>query len=437
MGAKGVVFGFLLVAGGVGGLAVHNGWLGSPEPASAAPTTQPAGARTSPSAKTRPAVVREPEPLPEVFTKLTAEERAAVKLVQQVKTLRAAVDVWKKRHDGRSPDFERNPMWQQFLVREGKFPPYFKSAPVNAANNFFRVLSMKGPVNGGEDVRVAGIGWVYCLRTGKLWATDGRGKVFDDEAVDGAALEARLVFDLPPREQEARLLVLLAETRAQVKKYHKDHQGRAPDFNKHPAFEQFLKVTTPDGLIVPFPPGPTVCGPYLATVPINPLNGLYKAVSIPGPVRPGQSAPQGAGYVYSPSLQNLFATDRNGRVLDDATVARNLADSAEETLETLRDQVKKYRKDHGDKVPDLKRYPNWQQLTGATRPDGALDAKGSLGPYLPRPPVNPRNAYSAVEVIPEMPKTGGHKPKKGVGWVYESPTGRVWLTDETGNLVPN
>jgi hypothetical protein len=134
---------------------------------------------------------------------------------------------------------------------------------------------------------------------------------------------------------------------------------------------------------------------------------------------------------------NLFATDRNGRVLDDEEVSRGLAASAEETLVELRDQLDQYKQEHGGKVPDLKRYPAWQQLTGSTRADGTPDKAGSFGPYLPKPPVNARNALSAVEVIDRMPRTGGYKPDKKVGWVYESATGRVWATDEHGDVVPN
>ena len=435
--SKGLLFGagVLLLAGAAGGtLAVRNGWLG-PTPAAAAPsTTRPAGSPSTPAAA-RPPVEKKPAPLPDVFSRLSPQERGALKLAGQVKWLRGRLDAWKRRHDGRSPDFDGSPMWQQLLTRDGKHPPLLKSAPVNGVNNFFRVLAVRNQVNAGDEVRVAGIGWVYCVRTGKLWGTDADGKVFDDAAVDVASLKSRLVFDLPPREQEARLLVTLSHLRAQVRKYQNEHKGRAPSFGKYPAFEQLLKVTGPDGTILPFSPSPNLCGPYLAALPVNPLNGGYKAAAVAGPIRPGQKAPEHCGYVFGTSRSELFAVDRNGRVLDDAEVARGLGALAAEALESLRGHLAHYRREHADKAPDLKRYPNWRQLTGKTRADGVPDPAGKFGPYLSKPPVNPRNAFSAVEVIDRMPPAGGYKPRTKAGWVYESATGQVWMTDEAGALV--
>jgi hypothetical protein len=438
--SKGLVFGagFLLLVGVGGTLAFRNGWLGStPSADAAAPGGKSGSSSTSTASQPPTTRAAKPVDLPPVFTKLSAEERAELKLFQQIKGLRAQIETWKQRHEGRSPDFECNPMWQQFLVREGKHGPYVKAAPVNVANNFFRVLSMRGPVKPGEEVSVAGIGWVYCVKASKLWATDSHGKVFDDGALDVGALEARATLDLPPREQEAKLLSGLLTLRTQLKRYDKEHKNRPPDFGKHPAFEQLLKVTTPDGRIVAIPPGPSVCGPYLPTLPINPLNGMYKVVVVTGEVRPGQkvSAKANAGFVYSASNWNIYATDRNGRVFDDVSASKVQADLAAEMVKELRDKIDRYKLQHEEKAPDLKRFPRWEQLTGKTRADGTPDPKGTFGPYLDKPPVNPRNGSSAAEVVERLPKVAGFKPPKKVGWVYESTSGMVWATDETGKIV--
>jgi hypothetical protein len=105
------------------------------------------------------------------------------------------------------------------------------------------------------------------------------------------------------------------------------------------------------------------------------------------------------------------------------------------TLQTLRSQVQLYRLQHQDNIPDLRRYPKWDQLLKKTNADGSISPKGQYGPYLRDVPVNPHNGFSAAELVDQDPPAG-FKPKgTEIGWVVNSDSGILWGTDAKGVVI--
>lgn len=116
-----------------------------------------------------------------------------------------------------------------------------------------------------------------------------------------------------PRE----LLVLtLQSLDGQVARWTRDHNGRHPDFAAYPQWQQFVGKTSlagrpsPDGLL----------GPYLSSVPVNPLNRLSTVMSVDGSLSraqrvPAGAPPEGVGFVYSRADQCFWGTNGTGRVI--------------------------------------------------------------------------------------------------------------------------
>jgi competence protein ComGC len=423
--------------------------------AAAAPVTHPASAaRGVPAARGLLAEagktgvsVRAPAAAPAPAGRLTHDERVVLATVSQLQFLRGAVETWKLQHDGRAPDFAKFPMWQQFTQRDERGQA-LGGTPVNPLNGESRVLPVQGDVRAGLTIKGGSFGYVYSMAGGKLWATDEAGAIFDDAAVDTLALEMRAVKELSPQAAKESTLAVLASLRTQIQLYQLQHDERVPNFARYPAFEQLTKRTYPDGRIADekaathnAPGGRRVVGPYLPSVPVNALNGKYKVAVVNGGVQPSQRAGAAdAGFVYSVALRKLFATDASGRVLDDGNVsvtdrAASGGQGAAPMVQALYSQIVLYKLQHDDAVPDLNRYPKWEQLTSRTRTDGTPDPAGKHGPYLKGIPVNPRNNSSDVEVVERIPD--GWRPTKKVGFVFESSTCRLWLTDERWAPVAN
>lgn len=237
----------------------------------------------------------------------------------------------------------------------------------------------------------------------------------------------------------ARLVEIL---RSQVSLYKLQHGDRPPDFVRYPNGEQLCVRTDRNGVIAATAP----YGPYLDDFTRNPMNGHRKVAVVAGDVRPGQRI-KGAdwGWVYCRGSGRIWALDEAGRVFDDAAVApppTQHASPAEARaallgeLHRLRAGIALYRLQHNDAPPDLKHYPNWEQLTRRTCVHGLPNAKGRYGPYYPRRPRNPMNGSAGVEVVARLP-LGSYTPAGGasVGFVYETESGRVWATDQGGSLM--
>jgi hypothetical protein len=116
---------------------------------------------------------------------------------------------------------------------------------------------------------------------------DGSGLAFAATAEgDGQAAPAGPTVS--PRDELVQLLQLLDRRTDQWKR---DHGGRLPDFRAHPAWEQFLQTTGPDGR----PQQGGTVQPYLTQPPVNPLNRL--------------------GFVYSTADGCYWGTNGSGRVI--------------------------------------------------------------------------------------------------------------------------
>jgi hypothetical protein len=173
----------------------------SPPPPSA-PTTQPA-AMTRTFALATPTPVAPPAKelaIPDLFGTTPAAAPPAESVQQQSRlaqttalltTLRAQLGLYTTHHGGKSPDFAKFAAWHQLTHKTradgqpsatGEFGPYLDAAPVNPLNNS-GVIGLTGRIpKPGQTLRTqAKLGWVYCITTQTLYATDADGKTILDE----------------------------------------------------------------------------------------------------------------------------------------------------------------------------------------------------------------------------------------------------------------
>jgi hypothetical protein len=147
----------------------------------------------TPAPATRPA-------LPDLATTPPAPAPPAESVHQQSRlaqatalltTLRAQLNLYTTHHGGKSPDFAKYAAWHQLTHKTradglpnpaGEFGPYLDAAPVNPLNNS-GVIGLTGRIpKPGQTLRTdAKLGWVYCITTQTLYATDADGKTILDE----------------------------------------------------------------------------------------------------------------------------------------------------------------------------------------------------------------------------------------------------------------
>ncbi len=236
---------------------------------------------------------------------------------------------------------------------------------------------------------------------------------------------------VPEAQRRAHAVFMLNALRNQVALYKLQHDGTAPDFGRYPAWEQMLDTTRADGTL-----GAGDLGPYLRSMPINPLNGHGRVAVVAADVKPGQRVrAEGVGFVFSRATGRIWCTDAIGRIFNDVAAEPTLAVVRAE-VQRLRAQVALYKLEHVDTPPDLRQHPRWAQLMQRTRADGRIDPEGPFGPYLRRAPINVLNQSSEVDVVEKIPRAGYvPNPKKRAGFVYESNTGMVWATDDQWKLI--
>src|SRR4051812_41028401 len=293
-------------------------------------TTQPRPATTRPTATTQPKPASKRKTISiqgdgqsssagASGAKLTPTERASFSLLHQLRVLRNSIDVWKVRHEGEEIDFVANSGWEQ-LMREAS-GQLLGAAPVNPFNGCSRVLAVRDDPKPGQAV-AGPFGYVYAAQSGKLYATDANGRIVDDAAIDAVALEVRAVREMAPQDAERYLLVELGTMRTQMAAYAQHHADRMPDFARYPSFEQLLQRTLVDGRVVEGAgPGRSgqMFGPYILSMPVNPLNGKYKVKALDGEVKVGQHVDwDEAGFVYSTAARRLYGLDANGCVFDES-----------------------------------------------------------------------------------------------------------------------
>jgi hypothetical protein len=120
--------------------------------------------------------------------------------------------------------------------------------------------------------------------------------------------------------QRAAAVPIVQTLRSQAALYKLQHQDQCVDLVTFPNWEQFTQYTDERGTTVsPTKTPATRYGPYLQSVPVNPLNKL-SAVMVAGaePVH-GDAVPggQAVGFVYWPAKDRFYVTDVSGtRVID-------------------------------------------------------------------------------------------------------------------------
>jgi hypothetical protein len=136
----------------------------------------------------------------------------------------------------------------------------------------------------------------------------------------------------------------------------------------------------------------------------------------------------------------FFGAGSSLRALLRAATPEDKRKLATELAKILTSQVELYKLQHNDALPDLRKYPNWEQLTRPTdRAGNLVDAAkpGAVGPYTKNVPKNPLNGMSTVAAVkgrvsPGDPVPGG----RIVGFVYEiGKAGRFYPTDDSGTHV--
>ena len=105
------------------------------------------------------------------------------------------------------------------------------------------------------------------------------------------------------------------------------------------------------------------------------------------------------------------------------------------TLLTLRSQIDSYKSQHGGRVPDLVKYPQWGQLTRRTASDGTPATDGQFGPYIMAAPANPVNGFTMVGVLKKIPAAGEVVKADGLGFVYSITTGELVATEKDGKTI--
>ena len=98
-------------------------------------------------------------------------------------------------------------------------------------------------------------------------------------------------------------------------------------------------------------------------------------------------------------------------------------------LQTLRSQIELYKMQHKDTFPTATGLAaaawDWTKLTGKTDDTGA--AGGNLGPYMQAIPTNSLNQNTTVAAAPAA----------GVGYVFDSATGKMYATGNDPTLYFN
>jgi general secretion pathway protein G len=108
-----------------------------------------------------------------------------------------------------------------------------------------------------------------------------------------------------------------------------------------------------------------------------------------------------------------------------STTAR--VNSTTSQLQSLRGQIQLFKLQHNDTLPDLVTN-QWSQMLSTSDITGAVNATGTLGPYIESTPKNPLNGNSAVD---------SSASGATIGWVYTLSTGVIQATNQTATLVFN
>ncbi|HEY7115430.1 MAG TPA: hypothetical protein VH475_02525 [Tepidisphaeraceae bacterium] len=120
----------------------------------------------------------------------------------QLQAIRTQLDLYKRQHGDKGPEFAKYPAWHQLTHRtradgsvdaKGELGPYLTGVPVNPMNGS-RVVGLTGhaPQPGQVLHTKDKLGWVYCITTQTVHPTDADGKTILDEHKATEAYERRM-----------------------------------------------------------------------------------------------------------------------------------------------------------------------------------------------------------------------------------------------------
>jgi hypothetical protein len=112
-------------------------------------------------------------------------------LNSQLQTVRSQIELYALQHNDKRPDF-RNQGWSQLtqvtradgrVDPAGDMGPYLASLPINHLNNCSRILIARSTPQ--KDFRYPGgdCGFIFDESTGKFWALDAEGKLFNESRI--------------------------------------------------------------------------------------------------------------------------------------------------------------------------------------------------------------------------------------------------------------
>jgi|1185.fasta_scaffold753035_1 hypothetical protein len=125
-------------------------------------------------------------------------------------------------------------------------------------------------------------------------------------------------------EQRTAAHSVVATLSSQAALYKLQHNENYPDFVKYPNWEQFLKYTNFRGNLFQAKTPEGCFGPYMMSLPKNPLNGLSTVAVVAGPVNPGDATPnsQKVGFVFETANGRFFVTNTSGTKVIDPNAAQ-------------------------------------------------------------------------------------------------------------------
>jgi hypothetical protein len=158
----------------------------------------------------------------------------------------------------------------------------------------------------------------------------GAGYLFGARILKAGRNYAAEVAAVGTTEQRRQATEILQNINSKAALWKLQHGGRKPTFDGHPDWEQFLQATDVTGKLSPGR-GMPVCGPYLATKPINPINNLSSVLAVEGEPELNELLAGSAktGFVYSKSSGRFWVTDVAGtRVIDPEAIPTHASASA-------------------------------------------------------------------------------------------------------------
>ena len=157
--------------------------------AHAAPTATPA---TQPAPHPTPAAAPiPPRPTPIAHPAApsgasTFETQRLAPALLTLDTLRGHLQLYAIQHGGKAPEFARYPAWHQLTQHtradgtvdpSGEFGPYLEAVPTNPLNDSVVIGLTRRTPERGKPLKTGGkLGWVFCVTTNTLFATDADGK---------------------------------------------------------------------------------------------------------------------------------------------------------------------------------------------------------------------------------------------------------------------